>query len=671
MKHVIKNKAKLVYKFGFLTSSLLNIGAMESSNNQANNNNIKTFSDTKNVKEQEDNNNQSNANIENKNSIFIEKDTCKFSNLISHVDNIKEQFIKGNCSYSSLNFLDKLRSDRISLNKHTNSYSEINHILSLVKEIFESRQLLTRQNIREIRKLSKENNLDKFIYNEDSYLNSEIFNGKFFYNFDDNLYNKIEIAIIFKVFGNIFRKFNSIKNIFTAVFKRDLYFIICDRNANDKSLYKLISRKLKKYEKKPEDFKGFDKNCIKFDHNIDNEENPFTVWYDVFLVISLYPRDTNTLHDLYKFLPDCMDEYRKSVLRIIDLFSHNLIDDELLNIYSHAWDISHEFFHSLDRCVTSLLYNSKFSYIKNNELFSQDSVFKYICESIICKSINCNDINLELAKFFKEKISDNDKYLEEDFTNYLTNIIFLDNFKNDQYLKKNYHTIYMFNNFEELHFRFSLYNGFIFEYINIKNDIFYLYFFKQFCDFSIFNDDNLKKKLVESYKEITEIGKTLPGIEIKEDKVKILKVLRYKLVDYYFNFVINCRDFNCMNEINKLYKSLFSKTNCELFDDLRDKSNPLSNFGFHELLYLIVDKVSECIKDIKKLKPELNITEFLAESFALSLLPDIFHAGPTSVVFFYFKYIEYVYNSYSEFCKQNDKDKSLFDEIIDNLKKNN
>ena len=129
MKTIIKNKSKLFYKFGFITSSLLNIGAMESNGNTASTNNIKTFSDTKNVKEQEDNNNKSHANIENKNSIIIEKSTSEPSKLISYVDFFREMSRKGNYTYSSLDLLDDLQNDRVSLNKLTNNQNEVKYIL--------------------------------------------------------------------------------------------------------------------------------------------------------------------------------------------------------------------------------------------------------------------------------------------------------------------------------------------------------------------------------------------------------------------------------------------------------------------------------------------------------------------------------------------------------------
>ena len=674
MKTIIKSKSKLFYKFGFITSSLLNIGAMESNGNTASTNNIKTFSDTKNVKEQEDNNNKSHANIENKNSIIIEKSTSEPSKLISYVDCIREMSRKGNYTYSSLDLLDDFQNDSVSLNKWTNNQNEVKYILSAIYDIFESRRLLSIEDFREIIKFSEENKLDELIDNEASYLNSEIFNGKFFYNFDDNTYDKIEIATTFKVFGNIFRKVNSIKNIFTDVFKKDLYFILCDRNANDKSLYKLISRKLKKYEKKPEDFKGFDKNYIEFYHDSIDNINPFSEGFDVFLVISLYEcskdnnykGNINNTFCLYRILPDCINEFNNSAFRVFDLFSHYSINNQVLKIYSLAWEFSHEFFHSLERCVTSLLFNTKFSYIANNRCVSNKSAFNFICESIISNNINSN-----VVKFFKEKILNNDKNLEDDFTNYLTKIKFLDKFKKDQYLKKNYHTLYMFDNYKKLDDLFSFDNNCNIEYGNVKKYIFYLYFFDKFNNFNIFNDDNLKQKLRVLYEEITKIGKTLPGIKNTQDRVDIKKKLYSKLDEYYNNFMINCSDLNYRKEINTLYETLISKNDYQLILDLTDKSNHLSNFDLQYSLFNLLDIRRKNTEAIKKLTPELNIDEFLAESFAFSLLPDIFHAGPTSVVFCYFKYIEYVYNSYIEFCKQNDKDKILFDEIINNFQKNN
>ncbi len=647
---------KKVVRLALMSSVLWKVGAMENNENKIN-------ESKKELQQSDTFNNKNEIGNENQNSIVIQKESNKHSKLFDCVSLANEWCLQGFDIYKHLNFFNMLRNDPCCIKKYTENQYEINKILSDINDIFEFRRFLP---IKDLNEVYNENKLDELIEKDVNYLNSVIFNNKFFYNFNDNIFDKIEIATTFRVFVNIFKNFNSIKNIFKDVFEKDLYFILCDRTANDKSLLNLINRKLKKYEKIPETFKNFDKNSNEFDFDISNETNSFTVGFDVFLVMSLYDCSRDKNYKLKKefkshldmLVIDSVNGFNKKIFNVCDLFSYFKLDNKVLKMYNQAWKFSHEFFHSLDKCCTALQYNSKFSYIENKKRVSNNSLFEYICKLII---EDCTES--KVSKFFIEKILGNDKDLEADFIEYLTNIKFLNKFNTDYNQKKNYHTLYMFKDFDSLQKVFSDYNTYSNLINDTKNYVFYLYFFEKFNDYNSFNDINLKKKLDNLRKEINNIGDILPKSENGEKRGKIVEKLKGYLFEYYNSY----KNFKYNENIDILCNSIFSKSDVDLIKELNN-SYSLSKFAFQGSLYYLIVERNKCEGIISKLKPELNLSEFFAESFPFSHLPDVFHDGPASFTSCYFKYLDFVHISYLKFSENNNKNKCLFDEYVEMFK---
>ena len=548
----------------------------------------------------------------------------------------------------SINYLKNLDNSKFPnykfLNEIKYKYKDNKSFESIIKkfdDICKSKSIFSRKDFMEISN-SKEFKIKEIISEDINYI-SGIFNNKFLYDFE-NIFNLKEQCVIFKTIRNILWNYIEIEDRFKYIFNdedNDRYFLICNFNDKDKTHIGTIKRVLEKNNIK------MDNNLLEYTkcNDININKNDTNCGKTSFLKNYIIVYLKNNCNILNNSLADFIDNNSFMNYEIKDIICKDLSkNNEIYKFYNLSFIVSHEFFHSLDLSSPVIeLGNKYFSSINDkNEIIKNENFFYLICQNI--ENNNKDYIMIDFLRDIVNKMEGND-ILFNDFTNFITETKLLEN----KDYNNCFHTLYSYNNNEELQELFHEYGNWCYTLDINKKMLFYCLFFDKY-GVKNYENDNFKTSLDECLKNFKEtqniIDKKKNNKKTTEEneldtyfkKRSEIYLKCYDLLSKYYNTFSKYFD---KKEIDDLLNNINSKITLEKTSNFDFKSKLVDSFMVNKFINESIDNILEKKNELSNYKQNLNINEFLADTFAISMLSPTFITGTFSVLHIYNYFLGY------------------------------